>query len=86
MKDLTKEELEKTLEDYDDYDREITLDELEEEIDAQWSLMSDQEKYCRMRDGDPTFLIYAHGQMVNKSWDKAIINENNQTIEKVSSE
>jgi len=73
-------------EDLDVWDREITLEELSKEIDAEEEMMSEQEKYCRMRDGDPTFLVFVHSSMIHQKMDKAIINEHTKKIEKVSSE
>tara|TARA_R110002096_G_scaffold217142_1_gene405141 strand:- start:2313 stop:2552 length:240 start_codon:yes stop_codon:yes gene_type:complete len=72
--------------DFDIWDREITLEELSKEIDKEEGMMSEQEKFCRMRDGDPTFLMFAHSSMIHQKMDKAIINEHTQKIEKVSTD
>jgi len=34
----------------------FTIDELDRAVDEEYSLMSEEEKYCRMRDGSPTYL------------------------------
>lgn len=62
-------------EDYDDYDREISLDELSKEVDEEYEMMSEEEKYCRTRDCEPTFLQSALSLMNHQKMKKATINE-----------
>ncbi len=62
-------------EDYNDYDREISLDELSKEVDEEHDMMSEEEKYCRIRDCEPTFLQFALSSMNHQKMKKAIINE-----------
>ncbi len=60
-------------EDYNDYDREISLDELSKEVDEEHDIMSEEEKYCRMRDCEPTFLQFVLSSMNHQKKNKAII-------------
>jgi hypothetical protein len=67
----------------DDYDRIITLDELIKEVDEEHENMSEEEKYCRLRDCNPTFLHYCLSMMHFKKLDKALVNEFTYKFEKM---
>lgn len=62
-------------EDYDVYDREISLDQLSKEVDEEYEMMSEEEKHYRIIDCEPTFLQYACSSMNHQKIKKAIINE-----------
>ena len=62
-------------EDYNDYDREISLDELSKEVKEEYEMMSDEEKHFRAIDCEPTFLQFALSSMKHEKKKKAIINE-----------
>jgi hypothetical protein len=67
----------------DDFDRTITLVELRNEVDEEYKNMSDEEKYCRIRDNDPTFLRYCCSVMSSNNIEKGIINEYTYKFEKI---
>ncbi len=67
----------------DDFDRIVTLDELCAEVDEEYSNMSEEEKYCRLRDNEPTFLRYCYSLMRSGKIEKAIINEYTYKFEKM---
>lgn len=67
----------------DDFDRIVTLDELCAEVDDEYNNMSEEEKYCRLRDNEPTFLLYCCSLMRSGKIEKAIINEYTYKFEKM---
>ena len=67
----------------DDFDRVVTLDELSLEVDEEYNNMSEEEKYCRLRDNDPTFLQYCYSLMGSSKTEKAVINEYTYKFEKI---
>ena len=67
----------------DDFDRIVTLDELRVEVDDVYNNMSEEEKYWRLRDNEPTFLQYCCSLMGSGKIEKAIINEYTYKFEKM---
>ena len=70
-------------ENYQDYDRVVSLEEISNEIDEEIKYMSEQEKYTRARDADPTFLQSVMSSMINQKKNKAIINEYTYKIQMI---
>ena len=67
----------------DDFDRVVTLDELSIEVDEEYNNMSEDEKYRRLRDNEPTFLQYCRSLMGCSKIEKAVINEFTYKFEKI---
>lgn len=67
----------------DDFDRVVTLDELSIEVDEEYNNMSEDEKYRRLRDNEPTFLQYCCSLMSFSKIEKAVINESTYKFEKI---
>lgn len=44
----------------------FTIEELDKAVEEEYSFMSEEEKYCRMRDGDPTYLEWVLSSVSNK--------------------
>jgi len=62
-------------EDYGDHDRAVSLDVLSKEVDEEYEMMSEEEKYRRMRDCEPTFLQYVLSLMNHQKAENVTINE-----------
>jgi len=67
---------------FDDFDEVLTLSQLSKEVDEEYECMSEEEKYCRLRDCDPTFLEYCCSFMHSNNLDKITINRFNYKCEK----
>lgn len=70
-------------EDYECYDKVVTLEEISKSVDEEYNSMSDEEKYCRLRDNDPTFFQYCHTFMIQHKLDKVLINIFTNKCEKI---
>lgn len=68
----------------DDFDKVVTLIELLKEVDEGYKNMSGEEKYCRLRDCEPTFLEYCCSFMSSNKLGEALINEFTYKCEKIS--
>jgi hypothetical protein len=65
------------------YDRVITLEDIEIEVEEEMGSMSEEEKFCRTRDASPTFLQYCLSFMTMAKIDKALINEYTHRCERI---
>ena len=49
--------------DYSHADETLTYEELSKIVDEEWKSMDDLEKFCRIRDGDPTWYEFIFSSM-----------------------
>lgn len=61
--------------DYSHADETLSYEELEKRVGEEYSYMSDSEKYCRLRDCDPTFFEYVLSCMYTQKSNKVEFNE-----------
>lgn len=69
-------------EDLDVYDKEVSLENLSNEVDIEYNNMSDDEKHKRLLYNDPTFIQMGCSFMQINKLEKCIINEYTYKIEK----
>mgnify|MGYP000862962089 CR=1 FL=1 len=67
----------------DDFDKIVTLSELQCEVEKEYKSMSEEEKYHRLRDCEPTFFEYCCSFMHTNNIEQALINEFTYKCEKL---